>query len=246
MNNDGAKIGAGFLLGWLTGRRRRGGGASVLLLVLAGMWLLAACGATVVSVPLGMLRAREVRALPQVDMAALDGLAPGAVGLFTARLPEDAAADAAGLALAYVEVQPTSTPAPVVDEDDAPSSGAPGGPWERRPMDVTEAVVQAANGRSISLQIPSNVSLLNAERVVDAQDARLRRVGYLPGQALTIEGTWQGDARLTARALFAGTPDEYVATIARTPWQMLIFGLTCGGVSLGLLLLGGVLRLLGR
>jgi hypothetical protein len=110
-----------------------------------------------------------------------------------------------------------------------------------------------SNGRPLSVQFSSQTAFLNAQRFEEESVESLvgsgrerRYVGYLPGQALTVEGTWEGGELLTARTCYAGTPEDYSTYLARQPWIMLAAGVTCGGLGVSLLVIGFALRLLGK
>ncbi len=102
------------------------------------------------------------------------------------------------------------------------------------------------------VQFSAKTALLNTQQFEPGDQegsgdgGRERRyVGYLPGQTLTVEGTWEGNGLLTARSCYAGTPDDYKASLARQPWLMLLTGIICGGLGITLLGVGFALRLLG-
>jgi hypothetical protein len=84
------------------------------------------------------------------------------------------------------------------------------------------------------------------QQQADGSQREQRYVGYLPGRALTLEGTWEGNNRFTADVSYAGAPADYVDYRASQPGMMLIYGLFCCVVSLALLGTGGVMWLMGR
>jgi len=107
------------------------------------------------------------------------------------------------------------------------------------------------NGKPLSVQFSAKTNFLNAQQFEEGlegsgdEKGERRYVGYLPGQTLAVEGAWEGNGLLTARSCYAGTPDEYAASLARQPWLMLLMGLICGGLGISLLGIGFALRLLG-
>ena len=97
------------------------------------------------------------------------------------------------------------------------------------------------------LQLPEDVVFANARVFEEEQDGVSRRsVGYLPGQALTVEGTYEGGNLITAHTLYAGSPEAYIDYLQHQPGQLTVSGMICGGAGLILLLAAAVLRLLGH
>jgi hypothetical protein len=115
--------------------------------------------------------------------------------------------------------------------------------------------MQLVNGALLTVQLPQKPSFLEAQRFEEEEapakangpQRERRYVGYLPGQTLTVEGTWEGNDRLTARVFYAGTPDDYLNFLTYTqPGGALMMGAFCSVLGIFLLLAGGVLRLLGQ
>ncbi|MCB0132801.1 MAG: hypothetical protein KDD78_18185 [Caldilineaceae bacterium] len=247
-----------FAMGWLMGRRSRrrdGIGCGLLVLgVLAG--LMAAM--TAISAPLAWSDARQVRRLHQPSAAELTALAPGREILLTVTLASEQPALDTEYALFYQE-QSVRVP-------DA-ESGTRTEKVKSPPIPARVDVL-LVDGTPIQLQVASGTTFLNAQSVSRGNlplalddDADLaaegappigtvvagssRVVGYLPGQTLTVRGTWEGRDLLTAETLYAGALDDYLSYVARSPGVQLLMGLGCGGIALMLLLLGGILRFVG-
>jgi hypothetical protein len=108
---------------------------------------------------------------------------------------------------------------------------------------VTE--VSLDDGTLLSIQLPPNAKLHNATTVDDPDDEGRRYVGYLPGQAVILRGSWEGDSLMTAEALYAGTIDDYLRYLSRQPEYAVLAGMVCGGIALIFLMIGGVLRFVG-
>ena len=230
------------LLASLFGRRRRGSGVSLLLL-LAGLFAcLTGCPAAACGVPYGFARSVEVMfTVARPDPTELRVLAPGTRVLVAVHLP-DAVTGPHGLALSYSESRRTSG-------GEGPVGTATATPYTWLDTSPPQQVVmQLPDGSPLAVQIPPRTPFLNAHQFEeqDAEGQERRYTGYLPGQALAVEGTWEGNGRLTARALYAGTPNDYLTYLATRPGTMLLLGTACSGLGLGLLALGVVLRLLGR
>lgn len=217
---------------------------SPVLLIFGLLGLLMACGMTMCAVPASFLEGREVSRLEQPRGDELETLAPGTRALFAARLSAEAAVGEQGLALFYVEERPLVE---TIDEDGDPAQTA-GNTWERVTEPAEKMEMQADNGRSLTVQIPPGTTFLEAQQYEEGDTGRetRRTVGYLPGQVVTVDGTWQGNGIITAGKLFGGNPEGYITAVRAAPGQMLIFGLICGGLSLLLLGVGVALRLLGR
>ena len=98
------------------------------------------------------------------------------------------------------------------------------------------------------IQLAANATFLNTQRFEEtaADGVERRVVGYLPGQAIAAEGTWEGANLVTARTLYGGSIEAYVAHVSRQPGRLLTYGGICGGISLALLAAAAVLRILGR
>ncbi len=100
---------------------------------------------------------------------------------------------------------------------------------------------------SVTLQVPEDVTFANAHVFEEEQgDMSRRYVGYLPGQALTVEGVGEGHSLITAHTLYAGSPDAYIEYLEHQPGQLAVGGMICGGTGLVLLLAATLLRLLGH
>lgn len=224
--------------------RRRRQRTSIIFFILGGLGLFMACGLTTCGVPASILRWREVAALDQPAPAELDRLPPGTTALFTGQIPPDAAAEERGLALWYVEERPEET---FVEGDDG-EERSQSRSWTRTTPPPGQVMLTQTNGRLLTVQLPENVTFMEAQIYEEGEPSNptRRTVGFLPGQALTIEGSWQGNDLLIADTLFAGSPDSFVTAVRAMPGQMLIFGLICGVISLLLLGFGLAMRLTGR
>lgn len=233
------------MLGRLLGfRRRRRQGPSVLLFIFGGMGLFMACGLTVFGVPASFMRSREVADLDQPTVEEMQALPPGTEAIFSAQVAPDAPTDEQGLAFAYVEERPEEA---FVDGEDGERESQSRN-WERVEPAPSTVELVLANDRLLTVQLPQNVSFMEAQRFEEGESSNptRRTVGYLPGQTLAIHGTWQGGDLVLADTLFAGTREAYVAAVRAQPGQMLIFGFICGGISLLLLGLGLAMRVAGR
>lgn len=244
MNNDNAKFGISFLTGWLFGRRgRRRNGISGVLLLFGAMGILMSFCTVAVGVPASFVRSREVKKLSHHTAADLDNLPSGSTGLFEAQIPADAAKNEQGLVLSYLEKRPLNTPSPESTNTTPSSSGS----WQREGNGITEAQLLATDGRRLTVQLPANVSYMDAEEVtVTGSTEEVRYTGFIAGQTLTVEGDWQGDDLLIAETIFAGNPGAYVEAVSKQPGQFLLYGLICGGISAFLLVIGSVLRFIGK
>ncbi len=245
MNDDNTKFGLSFLAGWLLGRRgRRRGGISVVLFIFGAMGLLGSCCSVTVGVPTSFMRSREVKGLSRYAAAELDSLPSGSTGLFEAQIPADAARGEQGLALSYLEQRPLSTPSSQTSEEQSSTSSTS---WQRENVGITETQLLVGNGRRLTVQMPADVTFMNAEQItIEKGKDELRYTGFVAGQSLTLEGDWQGRDLLIAKTLFAGNPDAYVEAISKMPGQFFLYGLICGSISSFLLIIGGVLRFLGK
>lgn len=186
-----------------------------------------------------------MKSLPRPEEPAeLRAFSPGTSVLVVAQLPPDATAGPYGLALFYTEYREKS------DEDD--KTGTPGGTsssWRTERPPPARVTMLLEDGTPLLVQISRKTSFLKAQQFEEEDwltDKERRYVGYLPGQTLTVEGTWEGNDLLTARTFYAGTPDDYLSFLASQPGVVLLIGMVCGGVGIGLLAIGGILRLLGR
>ncbi|MBU0493714.1 MAG: hypothetical protein KKA73_11360 [Chloroflexi bacterium] len=219
--------------------RRRGSGVSLLLL-LAGLFAcLTGCPAAVCGVPYGVTRSLEAMlAVARPTPAQLHALPPGTRVIIAAQLSRDAV-DPPGLALFYTETRP----ARAADDPATATSYA----WQPEAPPPPRVVMQLADGSSLTVQMPAQPQFLNAQQLDAATPALGRRyVGYLPGQTLAVEGVWESRDLLTARALYAGSVNDYLTHLAYQPGTMLLMGMGCSGMGLLLLLMGAMLRVLGK
>jgi hypothetical protein len=236
----------------LWGRPRRRAGLSLALLVFGAFSCFGATAIIVLGAPASWFRAREVAALPQPQPAELARLAPGTAMLVQAQLPPDAPTSAPhSLALFAVEERTRRAPTRQTGEERSSNNGS--GTWERVTPPPATVALQLSNAEMLDVQLSPDISLLNGQEIsgettpqADGSERQRRYVGYLPGRALTLEGTWEGDNRFTAQVSYAGTPADYVEYRANQPGLMLLYGVLCCLVSLVLLGVGGVLRLAGR
>lgn len=165
----------------------------------------------------GWIRAREVASLAQPEPSELDTLAPGTRMLIVSQVPPDAPPGPHGLALFYVEAR---------QQDNATQDGKQNASTNRSsawkmetPPQRTEILL--TNGKPLSVQFSAKTNFLNAQQFEEGlegsgdEKGERRYVGYLPGQTLAVEGAWEGNGLLTVRSCYAGTPDEYAASLAR-------------------------------
>ncbi len=233
---------------------RRQAGISLVLLFLGVFGCFGATMAIFLGAPTSWLRAREVAALPQPQPAELASLTPGTTMLLRAQVPPDAPTDAPhGLALFYAEERASRPPTQQAGEDRPPNSNSSA--WERVEPPPVQVELLLSNNEPLTVQLTPDIQFLNGQEVEVAgeptqqadDDQRERRyVGYLPGRALTLEGTWEGTNQFTASASYAGAPADYVDYIGDQPGMMVLYGLFCCVVSLVFMGAGGVLWLLGR
>ncbi len=219
----------------------RRSGFSLVMFIFAIFACLTGLLATFIGTPLAWQRAQAARRLPRPAAAELESLPPGSRALFIGNLSKDLSSQNAphGLALYKVESASTST---TDDEEINPASSA----WtlETPPQERVEFLLE--ENLSVTLQLPEEVNFANAHVFEEEQDGvRRRYVGYLPGQALTVEGVWEGDHLITVQALYAGSPDAYIEYLQGQPAQLAVGGMICGGISLVLLFAAAILRLLG-
>jgi hypothetical protein len=202
--------------------------------------------------PSSWMRQREVAALPQPQPSELASLAPGTEMLLSAQLPPDApTSEPHGLALFYVEERARNTPTRQAGEDRSPDSGSRS--WERVTPPPAMIEMRLRNDEPLEVQLAPDIQLLNGQEIAgevqeqaDGSERERRYVGYLPGRALTLEGTWEGDDRFTARAAYGGAPADYVDYLASQPGMMVLYGLFCCVISLALVGVGGVMWVMGR
>lgn len=236
---DASKVGFGFLTGWLAGRRsRRRGGTAGLLLFLGVFGLIGACMTVLVGVPLGVREAFAVRGLPVITAVDLDSMTPGERALFIVQLPEDAETDALGLVASQVEARPSTR------EDGTPATESDWAVVENGLQQVSVVVVgNDGAGVTAVVQLAPDTGRRSAQTLESQQGEEERRhSGYLPGQTVTIDGTWIGDGQITAGTISADAPDAYVQQVTTTPATMLLCGLLCGAIALLMLGLGVVMR----
>ncbi len=198
----------------------------------------------VFGVPYSWKRSREVQSLPRPEPAELRALSPGTSVLVVAQLLPDTPAGPYGLTLYYIEYRQKSDS----DKDGTPAGHSSSWQIEKPPPQRVEMLLE--DGTQLTVQIPFQTSFLKAQRF-EEQDLEIsgrerRHVGYLPGQALAVEGRWEGNDLLTVRTFYAGRPDDYLGYLASQPGTVLLMGTVCGGLGMGLLAIGGILRLIGR
>ncbi|MEM7112398.1 MAG: hypothetical protein AAF614_08195 [Chloroflexota bacterium] len=232
------------MLGRLLGFRRRRQGPSVIFFIFGGMGLFMACGLTMCGVPASFVNSREVASLDQPTAEEMVNLASGTEAIFAAQISPDAPTDAQGLAFAYVEERPED--AFVENEEGERESQSRN--WERTVPPPQSVELVATNGRSVTVQLPQNITFMEAQRFEEGEPANATRrtLGYLPGQTLAIHGTWQGGNLILADTLFGGSQEAYVDAVRAMPGRLLLFGLICGGISLLLLGVGIAMRFVGR
>lgn len=223
---------------WLIRPRRRRGGLSVLALLASTLACASGCMLSTLVMYLSWAEARAAAALPQPSPTELRTLQPGTRVLVQAKLPFEAHDDS-GLTLFYVERQArkegSQTPSPSSQD------------WQVEQALPASMTLEMADETSLLVQIPPKTTCLNTQTVESADDEGFsRHVGYLPGQSLTIHGTWEGDGQLTAKTLYAGRVDDYLDYLSSRPGTSFLTGIVCIGVGLGLLVLGLVLSVLGK
>jgi len=231
---------------------RRQAGISLVLLFLGVFGCIGATTAIFLGAPASWMRAREVAALPQPQPAELTSMSPGTAMLLRTQVPPDAPTDEShGLALFYVEERASRSPTRQAGEDQAPDSNSRS--WERVEPPPVEVELLLSNNEPLDVQLTPDIQFINGQEIAAEPpqqtngDQRERRyVGYLPGRALTLEGTWEGNNRFTANASYAGAPADYVEYIGDQPGMMVLYGLFCCVVSLVFMGAGGILWLLGR
>jgi hypothetical protein len=219
--------------------RRRRGGLSILALLASTLACASGCMMSTLVMYLSWNEARQVAALPQPGPAELRTLQPGTRVLVQAKLPFEAHDDS-GLTLFYVERQAKDD-----EEDQTPSPSSQD--WQVEKALPGKIELEMADESSLLIQIPPKTSCLKAQTIESSDDESFyRHVGYLPGQALAIQGTWEGESVLTAKAFYAGHADDYLDYLADRPGTSLLSGIVCVGMGLGLLVLGLVLGVLGK
>jgi hypothetical protein len=222
------------MLDILFGRRKRSK-ISPLFFILGGLMFLMACPMVIFGVPFSFMRSIELSALPHPEPTELYSMSAGTKVLAVAQVPRNMKTEPHGLALFYVEKRTKSS------QNDSKNNST----WLPETPPPTQVDLQLTDGNIISVNLPSHTTFLNAERF-EAPTNQLRYTGYRPGQTLAIEGNWEGNNLLTARTLYAGSPEDYQNYQANQPWFMLLAGIICGGVGIGLLIAGVFLKVLGR
>jgi hypothetical protein len=224
-----------FVLGWLIGRGQRNAVSSSIFMFAGLFILLAGIPMALFGTPYMLIRAREVRALQQPSPAKVRTLPLTSELLVAVKLPDKA--DASGLALSYVESRPkqtaqTGTPAPTSD-------WKADGPAPR--IEVT-----LMDGSTAPLQCTTKTNFLKAEQIAEsATDSKeRRRIGYRPGETVTIEAVWNYGEVVSARVIYPGTPQEYIKYLSWQPGAMLTLGFGCAGLGLLLFAAGLILRYL--
>jgi len=222
-----------FAAGWLLGRRGRNRSGVGCLFLAVGIFAALTSVVGLVSAPMSWMESRTVGRLPQPPAAELSSLARGTEMLMPAQLPLEDVTAGHGLVLFYSEA--------FVDGDAASEETG----WQREPQPQWLNEVRLDDGTILSIQLPVNAKLHNATTVDDPDENGRRYVGYLPGQAVILRGSWEGDNLMTAEALYAGTIDDYQRYLSRQPGYAMLAGMLCGGISLIFLMVGGVLRFVG-
>ncbi len=237
------------LLGRLLGvrRRRRQTGLSIFLFIFGIMGAIGGCGMVFIGVPFSLYQATQVATLPQPSPAELQGTSAGTVMLLAAQLPQMTVEETHGLALFYVETRTTTA---------TPTTGTPESSttqWEKTQDAPLSETMQLSDGTNLDVQISSAATFYNAEQIESTGESdgttqtERRTVGYLPGQTLTLEGSWEGNNRFIAQNLYAGTPDAYVNfRSVSQPISTLMMGLFCGVIGIILIVVAGGLRITGR
>lgn len=197
------------------------------------------------SAPLSWLSARNVSALPQPQPADLAALPAGTRALITAQLPLNMPTDGSGLALFYVERQVPST-----TSTSNPQATTVATEWQTVIPPPARLGMVLADGRALFVQIGPATRFLNAQQVAingqNSVNSQQRAIGYQAGQVLTMQGTWEGNHLFTAVELYAGSPTDYLVYLRHIPGLGLAFGFICGGSGLFLLIVGAVLRFVGK
>lgn len=185
--------------------------------------------------------ARQVAALPRPTPAELRALTPGTRAVVAARLPANAPTGPAGLALYYVERQAKD------NKQTPPPTTSSSSQWQLETPPPTRMDMVLEDETQLTVQISPQTSFWN-NQTVELPDTQplLRHVGYLPGQTLAVDGTWEGNGLFTAQALYAGRIQDYVAYVESVPGNSFLIGLVCVGTALGLFLLGLIMRILGK
>ncbi len=230
-----------FIAGWLLGRRRNRSGAGCLFLAV-GLFAAMTSVAGLIGAPISWMESRAAQRLPQPSAAELQSVVQGTELIMPAQLLQSPT-DEHGLVLSYAEVFTESLSAGSSNGGGTVASGERA--WQRDPEPGWQTEIGLDDGSRLLLQLPVDAELLNATTVVDPDTGDRRYVGYLPGQAVIVRGSWEGDGRMTARALYAGTVDDYLRHLSRQPGFAMLAGMVCGGIALIFLMIGGILRFVG-
>lgn len=232
-----------FLAGWFVGRRGRRRDGMGCLLLMAGVFAAVVALGTLVAAPLNWMEARRVRALPQPTVAELMTTEPGREVIVPATLSAETVDGSHGFALLYTEQEVAVAPN---------DSGTPG-PSTRTersaPLPARSEVV-LVDGTQLLVQYAPDVRFLNASNVAERvgsgdEETTVTHVGFLPGQAVTLHGAWEGQGLLTADVIYGGARDDYLGYVQRSPGMILFGGLVCGVLAIALLLMGAVARFFG-
>jgi hypothetical protein len=220
--------------------RRRKAGWSVVVLIFGCFACLSGLTATVMGAPLAWWRAREVARLPRPSVDNLETLPPGTDVLLTGWIPASAFDLNRPHSLVLYRVERAAETGGTATPGASLTWALETPPQERIRFQLTEA-------EALTLQLPEDVTFVNARTFEEAGEAgTLRYTGYLPDQTLTVEGRWERPQLVTARTLYGGPPDAYVAHQRRQPGQLALGGAVCGGMGLVLLGVAAVLRLMGK
>ncbi|MCA9979578.1 MAG: hypothetical protein KDD89_02050, partial [Anaerolineales bacterium] len=222
--------------------RRRNNGISILFLLLGACGLISACTAVFLGVPLSIYRSVDVSSLPQPTAEELPSLPNGTDLIITGQLPLSLPESTQGLAVYYLETRP------LVRSTDSGEMVSSSDSFERDALNQTEIPFLLSNGREVTVRLPQDVIFSNAERIkTDPVDnIEQQYVGFGRGQTIALEGRWEGNDRLTAATLHAGTAEDFVSGVQSAPGMLFVYSLLCGGLSLAILVVGGILRFLGR
>lgn len=245
MSSSPHNTGMGLILR-LLGYRRERGGLYVLPLIGGTLGCMAACLLTFLAAPSSLARGTQASQAVRPSPAALSSLSGGSQVLVTVQLPSEAADEDTGLAIVAAESRErfgsstsTRTPRPGAAQT-----------WARQFVRPARVDAALGDGSAVALQLGQTTVLYKpdtlSERDVaqDDPDREWRYSGYKPGQTLTADAEWSGDA-LLVRALYPGTPDEYVSYLTVTqPLESVRMGLLCGVIGGVLLIAAAVLRLL--
>jgi hypothetical protein len=191
---------------------------------------------------MSMAEARRVRNLPRPEPAALARLEPGTRALMMANAPKEVNNEL-GLSVYYVEyrrIPPGGTPTPSANSD-------PAYKWQRTEVS-TSPLTLADGGNGVEVRLALDAQLRDAEQTTQSwgYDRERRIVGYMPGQALVVDGEWQGNGLFTANVLYPGSISAYVEEASKAPGRIFTGSIVCASFCLLALVAGIVLRILGR